>query len=107
MKKYLIALIAALSVLATATPANGEGDVTPWKYDSLYARCCAREEINMFKVSMYSRTLKKILEMPTDINLGLFEACYRADLYAKSNRADFFVINEENGDIEYEVKGGE
>ena len=56
----------------------------------------------MFKIIMVVQG--RVIPMPKDFNLGLFEACERADLYAKRNRdAAFFVMNEENGDIEYET----
>lgn len=44
------------------------------------------------------------LEMPGDKGLRLFEACHRAELYKKKNpQAIFSVVNEENGDIEYQI----
>lgn len=56
---------------------------------------------NIFKVSRYSGSLKGLLETPTDIHLDLAEAYYTADFYSYRNRsAIFFIINEENGDIE-------
>ena len=43
-------------------------------------------------------------DMPNDFNLGLMEACWRADVYKKRNpTAHFIVINESNGDVEYET----
>ena len=46
----------------------------------------------------------RLLDMPKDHGLGLSEACYRADLYKKRNEArTFSVVNEVNGDIEYQI----
>ncbi len=44
------------------------------------------------------------VDMPKDGGLRLSEACYRADLYKSRNeKRQFIVVNEENGDIEYQV----
>lgn len=46
----------------------------------------------------------RLLDMPHDNGLRLNEACYRADLYKNRNpQRTFSVINETNGDIEYQV----
>ena len=45
MKKYIISIIIALTILATATPARAESNPTAWDYDGLYARCCAIVDI--------------------------------------------------------------
>lgn len=45
MKKYLVSIIIALGILASVTPTKAEENVTPWKYDNLYARCCAIVDI--------------------------------------------------------------
>lgn len=56
---------------------------------------------------MYKITLAKgdmLIDMPHDNGLGLFEACYRADIYKRHNsKAVFSVVNVETGDIEYQV----
>lgn len=45
-----------------------------------------------------------VVDMPNDKGLGLFDAMHRADLYKSHNRtATFSVVNEENGDVEYQV----
>lgn len=45
------------------------------------------------------------VDMPKDGGLRLSEACYRADLYKRRNeKRQFIVVNEENGDIEYQVQ---
>ena len=43
MKKYLVSIIIALAILASATPTKAE--VTPWQYNNLYARCCVIVDI--------------------------------------------------------------
>ena len=53
-----------------------------------------------FKIMMYIPRLGKAIDMPSDKGLGLFEATHRADLY---KRCTFSVVNEANGDIEYET----
>ena len=56
----------------------------------------------MYKIVLRTKDVK--VDMPKDIGLGLFEACWRADLYKKKNpQATFMVVNLENGDIDYEV----
>ena len=56
----------------------------------------------MFKIVMTFEG--RFLDMPHDSDLRLIEACYRADLYKKRNSVrTFSVINEETGDIEYQV----
>lgn len=43
-------------------------------------------------------------DMPDDHDLGLMEACWRADVYKKRNpKAVFTVVNETNGDVEYQI----
>lgn len=45
-----------------------------------------------------------VVKMPSDTNLGLFEACHRAELYKKRNLKNTFrVINNDNEDLEMEV----
>lgn len=49
-------------------------------------------------------TTAVIMDMPHDKGLGLFEAMHRADIYKSHNgTATFTVVNEENGDVEYQV----
>ena len=56
----------------------------------------------MFKISMLIED--HWVDMPHDSGLRLSEACYRADIYKNYNsKRIFVVVNEENGDIEYEV----
>ena len=60
-----------------------------------------------FKVTMGYRDKAgeyHTLDLPGDKNLRLFDACDRADIY-KRWRPDrvFTVVNEENGDFEYQV----
>lgn len=56
---------------------------------------------------MYKVTIDKgdiHADMPYDNNLDLFEAFWRADIYKNRNpKAIFTVVNQENGDIEYQV----
>ena len=55
----------------------------------------------LFKIVMNVRGL---LIDPLDSGLHLIEACYRAALYKRRNEsATFTVVNEDNGDIEYQV----
>lgn len=56
----------------------------------------------MYKIVMDKGEIH--VDMPLDIGLRLFEACYRADLYKHRNAsAVFTVVNMENGDIEYQI----
>ena len=56
----------------------------------------------MFKITI--NIDGNVLDMPKDTGLRLSEACYRADLYKNRNpKRTFSVVNEENGDIEYQV----
>ena len=58
----------------------------------------------MFKITMFVKNLNRAIDLPGDLNLGLLEACERADIY-KRRRPDaiFTVVNMENGDYEYQV----
>lgn len=57
-----------------------------------------------FKIKMYIPSIGKAIDMPSDNGLRLFEATHRADLYKRNNPAcTFSVVNEDNGDIEYEI----
>lgn len=58
----------------------------------------------MFKITLYTKELNRMIDLPGDTNLGLLEACERADIY-KKRRPDaiFTVVNMENGDFEYQV----
>lgn len=61
----------------------------------------------MYKVVMVLTVgeKRKTIDMPTDKHLDLMEACNRADLYAKRNTsATFMVVNNENGDVDYETR---
>jgi len=43
-------------------------------------------------------------DMPMDTGLGLLEACDRAEIYKRRNPAAVFtVVNEDNGDVEYQI----
>lgn len=56
----------------------------------------------MFKIVMHFDG--RMIDMPHDHGLRLSEACYRADLYKKRNEKRMFsVINEDTGDIEYQI----
>lgn len=56
----------------------------------------------MFKITI--NIDGNIVDMPHDSGLRLSEACYRADLYKRRNEKRVFsVVNEDNGDIEYQV----
>ena len=56
----------------------------------------------MFKIVITTRDIS--LDMPHDIGLNLFDACYRADLYKKNNaKAAFTVVDMTTGDVEYQV----
>lgn len=56
----------------------------------------------MFKITMMCSV--GTIDMPKDKKLKLFEACYRCDIYKEKNpKATFTVVNEETGDIEYQV----
>lgn len=56
----------------------------------------------MFKIVMCVHDMQ--IDMPNDTELGLMEACFRADCYKKRNsKAQFWVVNEETEDIEYSV----
>lgn len=56
----------------------------------------------MFKIVIYVQG--RAVDMPHDSGLRLCEACYRADIYKRRNEsATFTVVNEDNGDIEYQV----
>ena len=58
----------------------------------------------MFKITMFSRSLKRELDLPSDTNLRLFDACERADMYKRRVPENIFsVINMETGDCEYQV----
>lgn len=60
----------------------------------------------MWKVMMTYTALgeRRTIEMPGNNGLGLFKACHFADLYKERNpKAMFTVVNEDNGDIEYQV----
>lgn len=61
----------------------------------------------MYKIAMIFRNFDgkvKLTFMPNDKNLDLFEAVDRANIYKKRNNKNIFVVlNNENGDVEYEV----
>ena len=60
----------------------------------------------MWKIKMTYTALgeRRTIDMPGNDGLRLFEACHRADLYKERNEtAMFTVVNEDNGDIEYQV----
>lgn len=56
----------------------------------------------MFKIILIKPGM--VIEMPKDKHLSFLDACYRADIYHRNNRsAAFTVINEDNGDVEYQT----
>ena len=56
-----------------------------------------------FKITLYTKRVGTI-DMPNDKGMRLLEACEFADIYKRKNPdAVFSVINEETGDIEYQV----
>lgn len=56
-----------------------------------------------FKITLYTKRVGTI-DMPNDKGMRLLEACEFADIYKRKNpNAVFSVINEETGDIEYQV----
>lgn len=56
-----------------------------------------------FKITLYKKEIGTIT-MPSCNGLRLLEACYFADIFKRRNpEAIFSVVNEENGDIEYQV----
>ncbi len=56
----------------------------------------------MFKIRIDTNDIHS--DMPMDTNLGLLEACDRAEIYKRKNPAAFFtVVNEDNGDVEYQI----
>lgn len=58
----------------------------------------------MFKITMYTKTLNRTIDLLGDMNLRLLDACERADIYKSRNpEAIFTVVNMENGDYEYQV----
>lgn len=60
----------------------------------------------MFNFNIIMRVHERDIPMPLDVNLGLLEACYRADLYAKRNKDATFIVVNEYGDVEYETSKG-
>ena len=55
-----------------------------------------------FKIILCTKEV--CVDMPEDRNLRFFEACKRADLYkARNKKAVFSVVNEETGDLAYQV----
>ena len=58
----------------------------------------------MYNIIM--RVHERDIPMPLDFNLGLLEACYRADLYAKKNKDATFIVVNEWGDVDYETSKG-
>ena len=58
----------------------------------------------MMDSSVYMIWKEGRVQMPKDTHLGLFEACFRADVYKKQNGKNVYqVVNNETGDIEYEI----
>lgn len=58
----------------------------------------------MYRINMLVKRIGRWFEMPGMDDLGLFEACRLADMYHNRNGdCRYAVINQENGDIEYEV----
>lgn len=56
-----------------------------------------------FKITLYTKRVGTI-DMPNDKGMRLLEACEFADIYKRKNpNAVFSVVNEETGDIEYQV----
>lgn len=56
----------------------------------------------MFKIVLNKPDME--FDMPNDLHLSLFDACDRAEIYKRHNHsATFKVVNEDNGDVEYEV----
>ena len=56
-----------------------------------------------FKITLYTKRVGTI-DMPNDKGMRLLEACEFADIYKRKNPdAVFSVINEDTGDIEYQV----
>ena len=56
----------------------------------------------MFKIVMHYDG--RMVDMPHDKGLRLSEACYRVDIYKNRNeKVMFSVVNEDNGDIEYQI----
>lgn len=56
----------------------------------------------MFKIVLSKPDME--IDMPNDKHLSLFDACDRAEIYQRHNRsASFKVINEDNGDVEYQT----
>lgn len=56
----------------------------------------------MFKVMIDKGVIHT--NMPGDVGITLFDACWRADIYKRHNpTATFTVVNMINGDIEYRV----
>ena len=57
----------------------------------------------MYRVEMVMPN-GNVVKMPSDTNLGLFEACHRAELYkARAGYNTYRVINNDNEDLEMEV----
>lgn len=58
----------------------------------------------MFSIMLIKNDIRCI--MPNDTELGLIEACARADVYKKHNSsAAFLVVNNTTGDVEYTANG--
>lgn len=56
-----------------------------------------------FKITLYTKRVGTI-DLPNDKGMRLLEACEFADIYKRKNpNAVFSVVNEETGDIEYQV----
>ena len=57
-----------------------------------------------YKITLYSKSIGQTIDMPNDSGMRLLEACHFADIYKRKNpQAVFSVVNEETGDIEYQV----
>lgn len=57
-----------------------------------------------YKITMYIPHLNMTVDMPNNNGMRLFEACEFADIYKRRSPNNVFtVVNEENGDIEYQV----
>ena len=56
-----------------------------------------------YKITLYTKRTGTI-DMPNDKNMRLLTACEYADIYKRKNpKAIFSVVNEETGDVEYQV----
>ena len=57
-----------------------------------------------YKITFYSKRIGETLDMPNENGMCLLEACNFAEIYKRKNpQAVFSVVNEETGDIEYQV----